>query len=63
LDPALVECNGEGAVRQTGSTRDWSRYTCTQTTFQGGGDNDVTFDVVILSDTELRISSPRVGPQ
>jgi hypothetical protein len=62
LDPALVECNGEGAARQSGSTRDWNRYTCTQTTFQGGVDHDVTFDVVILSATQLRINSPRTGP-
>jgi hypothetical protein len=63
LDPALVECNGEGAVRRTGSTRDWSRYTCTQTIFEGGSDHDVTFEVVILGPTQLRISMARNGPE
>jgi hypothetical protein len=63
LDPALVECNGEGAARQTGATRSWSRYTCTQTVFQGGVDHDVTFDVVISSATQLSIKSPRTGPE
>jgi hypothetical protein len=63
LDPALVECSGQGVARQTGSTRDWSRYTCTQTIFRGGVDHDVTFDVVILSATQLRIASPRNGPE
>jgi hypothetical protein len=62
LDPTLVECNGDGAARQTGSTRDWSRYTCTQTIFESGADHDVTFDVVILNATQLTISSPRNGP-
>jgi hypothetical protein len=63
LDPALVECNGAGPVRRSGSTREWSRYICTQTVFQGGADNDVTFDVVISSATQLAISSPRTGPE
>jgi hypothetical protein len=63
LDPALLECNGEGAARQTGCTHGWSHYTCTQTVFQGGVDHDVTFDVVILSATQLRIKSPRNGPE
>jgi hypothetical protein len=63
LDPALIECNGDGAARQAGSTREWSRYTCTQTIFQGGADHDITFDVAILSATELRLTSARDGPE
>ena len=63
LDPSLVECNGGGAPRRTGPTRMWSRYTCTQTMFEGGADQDVTFDVVIQTTTELRIASPRYGSQ
>ncbi|HJS93583.1 MAG TPA: hypothetical protein VJ741_04920 [Solirubrobacteraceae bacterium] len=63
LDASLVECNGDGAPRRTGSTPEWSRYTCTQTIFQDGGDHDVTFDVVISSPTQLRISSARTGPE
>jgi hypothetical protein len=62
VDPALVTCNGRGATVQIGPTRGWSRYTCTQTLFQGGVDRDVTFDVVILSATQLKISSARYGP-
>jgi hypothetical protein len=62
LDGALIECNGEGAPLTTGTTRRWSRYTCTQTLFQNGVDNDVTFDVTIQSATQLRITSPRYGP-
>lgn len=62
LDAALIECNGDGASRSTGSAREWSRYTCTQTVFQGGSDHDVTFDVVISSPTQLTISSARSGP-
>lgn len=63
LDSALLECNGEGAPRQTGSARGWSRYTCTQTVFQNGVDRDVTFDVAILSATDLRIVFPRSGAE
>jgi hypothetical protein len=63
LDASLVECNGDGPPRPNGSTREWSRYTCTQTIFQGGGDRDLTFDVVISSPTQLRISSARSGPE
>jgi hypothetical protein len=63
LDPALVECNGDGANRHSGATREWARYVCTQTVFQGGADRDVTFDVVISSATQLRITSPRTGPE
>jgi hypothetical protein len=63
VDPALLECNGEGAARQTGRIRVWSRYTCTQTVFQGGVDHDVTFDVVISSARQVRINSPRNGPE
>jgi hypothetical protein len=62
LDPALVTCNGQGASAQIGPTRGWSRYTCTQTLFQGGLDRDVTFDVVILSATQLKITSAHYGP-
>jgi hypothetical protein len=62
VDPALVECNGQGATRRIGPTRGWNRYTCTQTRFQGGADHDVTFDVVILSATQLKITSERYGP-
>jgi hypothetical protein len=62
LDPALMECNGEGAARRAGSTREWSRYICTQTIFEGGADHDITFDVVISSATQMTISSPRTGP-
>jgi hypothetical protein len=63
LDASLVECNGDGAPRRIGSTREWSRYTCTQTIFQSGADRDLTFDVVISSPTQLRISSARTGPE
>jgi hypothetical protein len=62
LDPALLECSGDGAARRIGSTRGWSRYICTQTIFQGGGDHDVTFDVLIASSTQLRLTSARNGP-
>jgi hypothetical protein len=62
LNGALLECAGDGAPRQTGSTRRWSRYTCTQTLFRGGVDRDVTFDVAILNSKQLRISSQRYGP-
>jgi hypothetical protein len=55
LDPALMECNGEGAARRAGSTREW-------TIFEGGADHDITFDVVISSATQMTISSPRTGP-
>jgi hypothetical protein len=58
-----VECNGDGAPLKTGATRRWSRYTCTQTLFQGGADRDVTFDVVISNATQMSITSPRYGPQ
>jgi hypothetical protein len=63
LNPALLECNGNGAALKTGTTPRWSRYTCTQTIFQGGADHDVTFDVVISGPTQLTISSPRTGPE
>jgi hypothetical protein len=63
LDPALLECNGDGAARQAGPSRSWSRFTCTQTLFQGGVDHDVTFDVAIVSATGLRLQSPRNGPE
>lgn len=62
VDPALVTCNGQGATVQVGPTRGWSRYTCTQTLFKGGVDRDVTFDVVILGATQLKIASARYGP-
>jgi hypothetical protein len=63
LQSALLECNGNGAALKTGTTPRWSRYTCTQTIFQGGADHDVTFDVVISGPTQLTISSPRTGPE
>lgn len=63
LNPALVECNGEGAARRAASEREWSRYTCTQTVFQDGTDHDVTFEVLISSATQLMISSARTGPE
>jgi hypothetical protein len=63
LDSALLECNGEGAPVKTGTTRRWSRYTCTQTMFQNGADRDVTFEVTILSPTRLSITSPRYGSE
>lgn len=63
LDGALLECNGEGPAVRRGATRDWRRYICTQTVVQRGVDRDVTFDVVILSDTQLRIVSPRYGSE
>jgi hypothetical protein len=63
LDPSLLECNGEGPALKSGPTRAWSRYTCTQTLFREGVDHDVTFDVVIVSATALRIESPRNGPE
>jgi hypothetical protein len=58
-----MECNGQGPAVQRGATRGWRRYICTQTLFQGGVDRDITFDVVILSDTQLRILSPRYGSE
>jgi hypothetical protein len=63
LQSALLECNGDGPPMKTGTTRQWSRYTCTQTLFQNGADRDVTFDVTILSATQVSISSPRYGPE
>jgi hypothetical protein len=63
MNTALLVCNGDGAPLKTGATRRWRRYTCTQTVFRGGADHDVTFDVVIASATQLRITTPRYGPQ
>jgi hypothetical protein len=62
LDSGLLECNGNGASVRTGSGRSWKRYTCTQTVFQAGADHDITFDVATVSATQLKISSPRYGP-
>jgi len=62
LDSGLLECNGEGSSVATGSARGWRRYTCTQTVFQAGADHDVTFDVATVSATQLKITSPRYGP-
>jgi hypothetical protein len=62
LDGALLECNGEGTPARTTRPAGWSRYTCTQM-FGPGGDQDVTFDVVIESATQMRIVSPRYGAQ
>jgi hypothetical protein len=63
LDGALLECNGEGRPAASGRTREWSRYTCTQTLFQGGADRDVTFAVAIQDASDLRIISPHYGSQ
>lgn len=63
LDGSLLVCNGRGPSVGRGSARRWSRYTCTQTLFQGGVDRDVTFDVTILSAAQLKITAPRYGPQ
>jgi hypothetical protein len=63
LQSTLLECNGDGAPVNTGTTRRWSRYTCTQTLFQNGVDRDVTFEVTILSATGLTITSARYGPE
>jgi hypothetical protein len=62
LDPALLVCNGGGAPVLSGGARRWRSYTCTQTLFQGGADRDVTFDVEIVSKSQLRIVAPRYGP-
>ena len=63
MNTALLVCNGDGAPLKAGAARRWRRYTCTQTVFRGGADHDVTFDVVISSATQLRITSPRYGPR
>ena len=63
LDGSLLVCNGRGASVGGGSARRWGRYTCTQTLFQGDVDRDVTFDVTILSATQLKITAPRYGSQ
>jgi hypothetical protein len=56
--------NGRGASVGGGSARRWGRYTCTQTLFQGDVDRgDVTFDVTILSATQLKITASRYGPR
>jgi hypothetical protein len=61
LDATLLECNGEGTPLQVGPARRWRRYTCTQTLFQGGVDQDVTFEVAIENAAQLQITSPRYG--
>ena len=63
MNTALLVCNGDGAPLTTGATRRWRHYTCTQAVFRDGADHDVTFDVVISSATQLRITTPRYGPQ
>jgi hypothetical protein len=63
LDSALIECNGRGTPLYGGRRPRWARYTCTQTTFRGGVDRDVTFDVMILTPTQLKIMAPRYGPE
>jgi hypothetical protein len=63
LQSTLLECNGDGAPIRTGTTRRWSHFTCTQTLFQNGADRDVTFDVTILSASQLTVGSPRYGPE
>ena len=63
LQSTLLECSGDGAPMKAGTTRRWSRYTCTQTLFQNGADRDVTFDVTILSSTQVSIGAARYGPE
>jgi hypothetical protein len=62
LDPGLITCNGEGPGTPAGGGRRWSRFTCTQTTFRGGVDRDVTFEVVVLGDRKFRVRNARYGP-
>jgi hypothetical protein len=63
LDSGLLECNGDGPSARTGTARSWRQYTCTQTVFAGGADHDVTFEVSTVSATQLKITSPRYGPE
>jgi hypothetical protein len=62
LDPGLITCNGEGRGTPAGGGRRWSRFTCTQTTFRGGVDRDITFEVVVLGDRNFRFANARYGP-
>jgi hypothetical protein len=62
LDPGLITCNGEGPGAPAGGGRRWSRFTCTQTTFRGGVDRDVTFEVVVLGERKFRVRNARYGP-
>jgi hypothetical protein len=63
LDSALLECNGVGPRLGVGPGSRWGRFTCTQTLFGGGADRDVTFDVVVVSTTQVQIVDPRYGSQ
>jgi hypothetical protein len=62
LDPGLLTCNGEGPGSPAGGGRRWSRFTCTQTTFRGGVDRDITFEVVVLGDRRFQVTNARYGP-
>jgi hypothetical protein len=62
LDPGLITCNGEGPGAPAGGGRRWSRFTCTQTTFRGGVDRDITFQVVVLGDRKFQVRNARYGP-
>jgi hypothetical protein len=62
LDPGLITCNGEGPGTPAGGGRRWSRFTCTQTTFRGGVDRDITFEVVVVGDRKFRVANARYGP-
>jgi hypothetical protein len=62
LDVGLITCNGEGPGIPASGGRRWSRFTCTQTTFRGGVDRDITFEVVVLGDRKFRVTHARYGP-
>ncbi|HYY21110.1 MAG TPA: hypothetical protein VE780_04465 [Thermoleophilaceae bacterium] len=62
LDPGLLTCNGEGRGTPADGGRRWGRFTCTQTTFRGGVDRDITFEVVVLGDGNFRFANARYGP-
>ena len=62
IDPGLITCNGEGPGTPARGGRRWSRFTCTQTTFRGGVDRDITFEVVVLGDRKFRVADARYGP-
>jgi hypothetical protein len=62
IDPSLITCNGEGPGTPANGGRRWNRFTCTQTTFRGGVDRDITFEVVVLGDRKFRIRNARYGP-
>jgi hypothetical protein len=62
LDPGLLTCSGEGRGTPADGGRRWGRFTCTQTTFRGGVDRDITFEVVVLGDRKFRVANARYGP-